>query len=349
MGTGIGSAGPDGYGQIRMETKMKIGNVPESVLKRSVLKQIHTRREEVLLGAGVGEDCAILALPKEDVFVVSTDPVTGTSKDIGTLAVHVTLNDLASSGAEPVALLVSALLPPETQEPEIREMIQEMEAVCGPLHVQIAGGHTEVTTAVNRPVLTVTGIGRARRERVITTKGARAGQDVVLSKWIGLEGTAILAKEKEKELLTRYPSHLIREAKAFDRYLSIVPEAATAGKSGVTAMHDVTEGGIFGALWELAESSGVGLEIDLKRIPIRQETIEICEFFGINPYGLISSGSLLMVTDDGLGLVRELEREKIPAAVIGKIREGNDRVVINEEERRFLEPPKADELYQVLG
>ena len=118
---------------------MKIGKVPESVLKRSVLKQIHTRREEVLLGAGVGEDCAILALPKEDVFVVSTDPVTGTSKDIGTLAVHVTLNDLASSGAEPVALLVSALLPPETQEPEIREMIQEMEAVCGPLRGQRSG------------------------------------------------------------------------------------------------------------------------------------------------------------------------------------------------------------------
>ncbi len=331
------------------DREMKIGKVPESVLKRSVLKQIHTRREEVLIGAGVGEDCAILSLSDDEVFVVSTDPVTGASKEIGTLAVHVTLNDLASSGAEPVAILVSALLPPEIQEQEIREIIQEMEAACSPLHVQIAGGHTEVTAAVNRPILTVMGIGKAKRDHIITTKGARPGQDVVLSKWIGLEGTAILAKEKEKELLTRYPSHLIREAKAFDRYLSIVPEAATAGKSGVTAMHDVTEGGIFGALWELAESSGVGLEIHLKKIPIRQETIEICEFFGINPYELISSGSLLMVTDDGLGLVGELEREKIPATVIGKIREGNDRIVINEEERRFLEPPRADALYQVLG
>ena len=113
-------------------------------------------------------------------------------------------------------------------------------------------------------------------------------------------------------------------------------------------MHDVTEGGIFGALWELAESSGVGLEIDWKRIPVRQETIEICEFFEINPYELISSGSLLMVTDDGFGLVRELEAIRIPAAVIGKVREGNDRVVISGEERRFLGPPKADELYRVI-
>ncbi len=327
---------------------MKIGKVSESVLKRSVLQQIHTKREEVLIGAGVGEDCAVLTLPEDEVFVVSTDPITGAVQGAGALAVQVTVNDLASSGAEPVAVLVSALLPPETEEPQLRALMHEVETACSRLHVQIAGGHTEITAAVNQPILTVTGIGRARKDRLITTSGARWGQDVVLSKWIGLEGTAILAREKEQELLERYPSRLIEEAKAFDRYLSIVPEAATAGKSGVSAMHDVTEGGIFGALWELAESSGVGLEIDLKRIPVRQETIEICEFFEINPYELISSGSLLMVTDDGPDLVRKLEQEGISAAVIGKIREGNDRVVINEEERRYLEPPKSDELYKCI-
>ena len=327
---------------------MKTGKVPESVLKRSVLQQIHNRREEVILGAGVGEDCAILALPEDEVFVVSTDPITGTARDAGTLAVHVTANDLASAGAEPVAVLVSALLPAGTEEAEIRELMRQMETACEALHMEIAGGHTEITRAVNQPVLTVTGIGRVKRSRMITTGGARPGQDVVVSKWIGLEGTSIIAKEKETELLTRFPAHMIETAKRFDRYLSIVPEAATAGKSGVSAMHDVTEGGIFGALWELAERSGVGLEIDWKRIPVRQETIEICEFFEINPYELISSGSLLMVTDDGFGLVRELEAVHISAAVIGKVREGNDRIVINGGERRFLEPPKTDELYRVI-
>ena len=114
-------------------------------------------------------------------------------------------------------------------------------------------------------------------------------------------------------------------------------------------MHDVTEGGIFGALWEIAEASGVGLEIDLKKIPLKQETVEICEFFGINPYELISSGSMLMAAEDGNGLVMELEKAGIPAVVIGKATDSNDRVLLNEDERRFLEPPKTDELYKALS
>ena len=112
-------------------------------------------------------------------------------------------------------------------------------------------------------------------------------------------------------------------------------------KSGVRAMHDVTTGGIFGALWELAEASGVGLDITLKKIPIRQETVEICEFFDINPYQIASGGSLLMAAEDGNRLVMDLVKEGIPAVVVGKATAGNDRVLINEEERRFLEPPRA--------
>ena len=129
--------------------------------------------------------------------------------------------------------------------------------------------------------------------------------------------------------------------------MSIIPEAAVATKSGVSAMHDMSEGGVFGALWELAESAGVGLEIDLKKIPIRQETIEICEFFDLNPYKLLSGGSLLIATEDGNGLVMELEKADIPAVIIGKATDTNDRVLINEDERRFLETTQTDELYQL--
>lgn len=328
---------------------MKIGKVPESVLKRSILRQIKTKREEVLIGADVGEDCAVLALPEEEVFVMSTDPITGTVQDIGRLAVQITANDIASAGAEPVAVMISALFPEETTEEELRTIMRQVEDTCSELKIQVCGGHTEVTRAVNQPILTATGVGRAKKDKLILTGGAKPGQDVVVTKWIGLEGTSILAKEKEAQLLGRYPSHVIEEAKAFDRYLSVVPEAATAVESGVSAMHDVTEGGIFGALWELAESSGVGLEIDLKKLPIRQETVEICNFLDINPYGLISSGSMLMTADNGYDLVRALNKQGIPAVVVGKTTDNNDRVVINEEERRFLEPPKSDELYKVLG
>ncbi len=328
---------------------MKIGKLPENVLKRSVFKQLHTKRKEILQGAGVGEDCAAMMLEANEMFVVSTDPITGTTQDIGRMAMLVTLNDLASAGAEPVGVLLTALLPEDITEPQIRQIMQQVDGECEKYHVQVMGGHTEITRAVNQPLLTVTGIGKALKGKMISTGGARPGDDIVITKWIAIEGTMILAKEREKELLERFPKKMIEEAKKMEKYLSVVPEAAAAVKSGVNAMHDVTEGGIFGALWEMAEASGVGLEIDLKKIPVRQESIEICEYFGINPYELISSGSMLMAASDGNMLVRNLEKEGIPAAVVGKAMEGNDRILINDGEVRFLEPPKTDELYKVLN
>lgn len=327
---------------------MKVGKIPENVLKRSVFKQIHTKREEVLLGAGIGEDCAAVRLKEDEIFVLSADPVTSTARDVGKLAIHITLNDLASSGAEPVGVMLTVLLPENSEEAELRNIMYQIEEVCSKVNVQILGGHTEVTRAVSQPVISVCGIGKVKEEQLVSTAGVKAGQDIVVTKWIGLEGTSIIAKEKEIELSARYPLTMIEKAKEFDRYLSVLPEARAAVKSGVSAMHDVTEGGIFGALWEMAESSGVGLEIDLKKIPVKQETIEVCEFFGINPYELISSGSMLMAADHGFNLVHDLEKEHIHAAVIGKAVRGNDRILLNDEEQRFLEPPKVDELYKVV-
>lgn len=327
---------------------MKTGKIPESVLKRSVLRQLHNRRDEVLLGAGVGEDCAALTLEADEVFVMSTDPITGTGKEMGSLAVITTANDLASSGAEPVGVMLTILLPEESEEALLKEIMRDAEATCEKFHMQILGGHTEVSAAVNRPVISVSGVGKVKKDAMIKTGGARPGMDIVVSKWIGIEGTVILAKERERELLGRYATTFIDRSKDLDAYISVLSEAAVAARSGVSAMHDITEGGIFGALWEMAEASGVGLEIDLKKIPVRQETIEICEFFGLNPYELISGGSMLMATEDGNQLVHELEKAGIPAAVIGKAMAGNDRVLRNEEERRFLEPPKPDELYRVI-
>lgn len=327
---------------------MEIGKVPENVLKRSILKQIKTKRPEVLVGADVGEDCAIIGLQPDEVMVLSTDPITGTTKEMGRWAVMISANDIASSGAEVIGVLVCALLPPRIREIKIRELMQEIEACCQELNIQVVGGHTEVTDAVNRPVLSVTGIGKVKKDRMLPTKGAKPGQDIVITKWVALEGTAILAKEKEEELLQKFPAFLIEEAKGYSRYLSIIKEAAIAGKSNVSAMHDITEGGVFGALWEMAESAGVGLTIDLKKIPIKQATVEICNYFDVNPYEMMSSGSLMLAADNGYDLVRVLEEAGIHAAVIGKVTEGNDRVVTNGEETRFLEPPKTDQLYKAL-
>lgn len=327
---------------------MKTGKVSESILKRSILREVKTSRPEVLVGAAVGEDCAMIELSEDEIFVMSTDPITGTTQDIGALSINVTLNDLASAGAEPVGVLLSCLLPEYIEEKDIREIMHQVSEECAKLNVQVVGGHTEVTRAVRQPIITVTGVGKVKKGHEIKTGGAKVGDDIVVTKWVGLEGSSIIAKEKEEELSERFSKDFIDGAKAFDSMISVVKDAMTAVDHGVHAMHDVTEGGIFGALWEMAESSGTGLEIDLKAIPIKQETVEICNFYDINPYQLISSGSMLMAAGDGVGLVRKLKENGINAVLVGKATEGNDRILINNGERRFLTPPETDELYKVI-
>ncbi|MFU0828647.1 MAG: Thiamine-monophosphate kinase [Lachnoclostridium sp.] len=326
---------------------MNIGKVPETVLKRSVLKQIKHRRKEVLVGPGVGEDCSVMQLNEDEVFVISTDPITGTTNEIGSLAVHITANDISSNGAEIVGIMLTILLPEGSKESDLKQIMKDIEEVCKTLNIEIMGGHTEVTKAVNQPIISVTGVGKMPKNSMIKTAGIKPGQEIVMTKWAGLEGTAIIAAAKEEELLQRYTRDFIEEAKSFIKYISVVPEARIGRQLGVISMHDVTEGGVFGALWELGEASGVGLEVDLKKIPIKQETIELCEFYDLNPYQLISSGSMLMVTEKGNELAEALKENNIPAVVIGRIIAGNDRVIKNQDEKRFLTPPQCDELYKV--
>lgn len=328
---------------------MKIGKLPESVLIRSVLKQVKHRREEVLVGPAVGQDCAALAVEPDEVIVMSTDPITGTVKDLGSHCIHITANDLAASGAEPIGVMLTVMLPDTIEEPEIRRMMQDAETLCKQLNMEVLGGHTEITNVVRQPLISVTGVGKIKRDRLMTMTQIKPDQDIVVTKWIGLEATTILAKEREEELAKRFPSVLVDTARDFDQYLSVVPESKIAMEHGVTAMHDITEGGVFGALWEMASGAGVGLEVDLKKIPIRQETIEICEYFGLNPYQIMSSGSMMIAADDGYELVRKLELAGIHAAVVGRTNSGNDRILRNGEDVRYLDKPQPDELYKVLG
>lgn len=326
---------------------MKIGKIPESVLIRSVLKQVKHRREEVLAGPGVGEDCAALEVGEGEALVLSTDPITGTAKDIGRHGIYVTANDLAVSGAEPIGVLLTVILPPDVPEEELKKIIKDGEETCKELHMEILGGHTEVSKIVSQPLLSVTGVGKVKKTSFLRTSGMKPNQDLVVTKWIGLEGTAILAKEKEEELRKRFPSILVHTARDFSHLLSVIEEARIATEHGVSAMHDITEGGIFGALWEMASGAGVGLEVDLKKIPIRQETVEICEYFGLNPYQLMSSGSILAAADDGYELVRKLEQAGTHAVVVGRTNGGNDRILYNGEDVRYLDKPQPDELYRI--
>lgn len=335
---------------------MNIGKISESVLKHSILHQIHTKCDEVLNGAGIGEDCAIFAISDQEVLAASVrEAAVAIQADVGlTDAEEVSMahliqkcvNNLAVCGAKPIAAMITLLLP-ETAEPEdVRKLMAEAEETCAGLSIQIAGGQTRVSKAVTTPFAVVNGYGRVSRQDYCTLRAVKPGQDIVLSKWVGLEGTAILARKNREKLIAKYPAYLAEEAQAFDKYLSIMPEAATAIKSGVCAMHDASEGGIFAALWELAEGAGIGLNIDLKKIPLRQETVEVSECCGVNPYELLSGGCLIMVTEDGTALVAALEAEGIPAAVIGRTTDSNDRIIRNEEEVRYMDRPKTDEIYK---
>ena len=190
---------------------MQIGKVPENVLKRSILKLIKTRREEVKLGASVGEDCAAIELAPDEMMVMSTDPITGTTNDIGTLAIQITVNDLASTGAEPIGVMLTLLLPPRTREIQIKRIMEQAEVACAKANVQIMGGHTEITDVVKQPLISVTGVGKVKKGKVISTGGAKPGMDIVATKWIGLEGTSIIAKETRdrimRNLSTQFPQY----------------------------------------------------------------------------------------------------------------------------------------------
>lgn len=326
---------------------MKAGKLKESVLKRSVLKQLHTRSDKVLVKPAVGGDYGAVSVSEDMAVVVASDPVTLTKESIGSSGIIAACNDVACSGATLLGVSVTMLLPTSFNEDELRDVMKDMDKACEECGVDILSGHTEVTRAVKEPVIVVTATGMVKKDAMVHSNAVRPGMDIVATKWVGLEGTAILASEREEELRTRYAKPFIDNAKVFRQMMSIVPEAAVAMKSGASAMHDVSEGGIFGGLWELAQSSGVGLEIDLKKIPIRQETVEICEFFDLNPYKIVSGGCLLIATEDGNGMVLELEKAGIEAVVIGKATDGNDRVLLNEDERRFLETTQTDELYSL--
>ncbi len=336
---------------------MKIGKVPESVLKRSILRQIRNRRQEVLCSAGVGVDCAVLLLSGEERLVTCVQEGTGDLRPgkynpAGNTSwlrylIIKCMNNLAAAGGEPVAVSIALMLPEWTEEACLKALIKEAEDTCAGLGVAIAGGQTTVTGALMVPAATVTGYGKTAEEADHSVRAARPGQDIVVSKWIGLEGTALLAERYRERLLKRYPSRLVEAAAGFDRYLSVFPEAAAAVKAEVRAMHDASQGGIFGALWELAEGAGMGLTVELRKLPLRQETVEVCELCGVNPYELLSGGCLLMTADDGERLARTLAAEKIPAAVVGKVTDSNDRILINGDEIRYLDKPKQDEIWRL--
>ena len=222
---------------------MKVGKVSESVLKRSVLKQITNQNKEVKNGAGIGEDCAVFA-QKNGYTVQSVQTFFVTSPSEVYVPIMKAVNGIAVRGAHPVAVLLTLLLPADTEESFLRELMKKANEAAGILHIQIAGGHTEVSENCSVPYVTATAIGSVEGEALFENH-IRPGQDIVLTGQVGCEGAGLLATRYEERLAERYPLHMIEKAQAFLQELSILQEAATAIKSNAGAMHDVSGGGIF--------------------------------------------------------------------------------------------------------
>jgi hydrogenase expression/formation protein HypE len=323
---------------------MRIGKLTNEQLKSIVLSKLRIKRD-VLLRSGVGEDCAALDFNGE-ACVMSTDPITGATKDLGRLAIDISCNDVASSGAHPEAALVTLLIPPNCTIEEIEKVIEELTREADEQDIDIIGGHTEVTDAVTRIIASTTVIGRIRSASLIRSSGAKPGDSIIMTGYAATEGTYIIASERRDSL-----KHILTESdeKTIEKLgtrLSVVKEGIAAGRLGAAAMHDVTEGGVYGAVFELCEASGAGCELYKEKIPMLDVTKKICAHFGLDPYKLIGSGSMLITSNRPDSMKSGLDKEGIDAAVIGRITDKGIYVIENGN-RLPLDPPGADELFSV--
>jgi hydrogenase expression/formation protein HypE len=324
---------------------MRVGKLNWDDLKYIIDNHKGVTRDEVRISNGVGEDCAVINYGDYE-CVISTDPVTGANKNIGKIAVNINCNDIASCGIEPLGVLVTILAPPTTTLDELHEIMKDIHEETLKLNVQVIGGHTEITEAVNKTIVSCTAIGKGLRESAISTSSAIIGDDIVVTKYLCLEGTAILINdfyEKCSEILS---DEEIQQAKTYIDNLSVVKEGIIAGKSRVNAMHDITEGGVLGALWELANASDVGFKVYEDRMPITSITKKLCENFNIDPLKFISSGSMIMTCGDGNDLISKLKQNGINGTIIGKVTDCKGILVGDNGEYEVI-PPEADELFNL--
>ncbi|HEM61516.1 MAG TPA: hydrogenase expression/formation protein [Chloroflexi bacterium] len=305
--------------------RFAVGKLPTEFLGQ-LLDKYRLEDERVVLGARIGEDAAALDMG-DRYLVAKADPVTFATDEIGWYAVHVNANDIATTGAVPLWFLATVLLPEHQSDEALAERIlSQMYSACKELGVSLVGGHTEITYGLDRPIVVGHMLGEVAREQLVTSSGAQVGDAIVLTKGIAIEGTALIAREKEADLRCRsYGEEFLARAQRYlrDPGISVVREARLAGANfEVHAMHDPTEGGLAMGLHELAGASGVGLRVDAERIEILPECRILCQEFGLDPLGAIASGALLIVVpaEEAEPLLKLLGGEGIAASVIGHVR-----------------------------
>jgi hydrogenase expression/formation protein HypE len=333
---------------------LQVGKLPLDLLQ-SLLARYTQKDERLIVGAQIGEDAAVIDMG-DRYLVAKSDPITFATSEIGWYVVHINANDIASMGAIPRWFLLTLLLPDRrTDRALVEEIFAQVSEACQALDIALCGGHTEITYGLDRPIAVGLMLGEVDKVDLVCTGGAQVGDDVILTKGIAIEGTAVLAIEAPQQLANLVNDGALERGRRFlkEPGISVLHDAQIAGRTGkVHAMHDPTEGGLATGLWELAHASGKGIILDKEKVHVFPETNTFCRILDLDPFGLIASGALLISVSpgDSTSIVHALSEEGISAAVIGRIVEGPASVQVRT--GQGLEPLPAfeqDELSRVFG
>ncbi len=332
---------------------LSVGKLDPELLRQVVFGCLGSPDPRVIVGPKIGEDAAVIDF-KDRALVVHSDPITGAIENIGWLAVNVCANDIATRGVRPLWALVVMLLPQDVSPAQLKQITSQIDEAAKELGVAVVGGHSEFTPSIKRPILIATTIGEAEKGKFVSSKGAKVGDHIIVTKGAAIEGTAILSTELTELLETEVDKAVIQSAQKFVRMTSVVEDALTATEvGGVHAMHDATEGGIAACLQEIAWASNVGVVAHEKRIPVYDETKEICNALKIDPLKTIGSGALIISAhpEKAGKIVSALKKKEIQASVIGKIVDKKEGMYILRRDGTKLDLSKGvkEELWTALG
>ncbi|MCI7304541.1 MAG: AIR synthase family protein [Clostridiales Family XIII bacterium] len=330
---------------------LKTGKLDSELLEKIVFNNIKFKRPEVLTRPGIGEDCAVVDFGSYE-CIMSTDPITAAISEIGRLSIHISCNDIASNGIQPLGIMLAVMLPVGTTEEQIEEMMRQAGEASEELGVEIIGGHTEITPAVTKPVIVSTAIGRGEKWASQHSENMRPGDLIMITKSAGLEGSGIIACDFEEQLQKVLTHEEIEKAKSLLGKVSVVKEGVAAGKVGTHGMHDVTEGGVLGAVWEMCQIAGTGAELWVDQVPVEPVTRKICDYFDIDYLRLISSGCMIIMVapDKKEEMAEAMKAAGVEASYIGVIKDSSAGICMNVDgELIEIAPPASDELYKVVG
>lgn len=309
-----------------MKKKLPLGKLDFFLLERLLKKYGNSQDPRVVIGPKLGEDAAVIDY-SDRYLVAKTDPVTFATEEIGWYAVQVNANDIATRGALPKWFQATILLPEgKTTETLVEAIFTQIQKACQELNISVIGGHTEISYHLDRPIVVGCMLGEVSKDKLVSCSGAKPGDVILLTKGIAIEGTAIIAREKQDELIKRgYQKSFIQQCQQFlaNPGLSVVNDALLANEIGAHAMHDPTEGGLSAGLYEIAWASQVGLFIEREKISIIEESQVLCGEYKLNPLQTIASGALLIVssTENAEKIASVLEKNDIQVSVIGEVKD----------------------------